>query len=730
MDKKKSDCCSGSRSHGESKSLVNGHNGSAGQETSLFRVAGMDCADEISAINKALSDPRVSAIKANLMSSTVRVEHDAKITKAEIRKKIESTGVRVADEDEDHQGTVSRSRVFLVATSGALVGAGMLADWKLDIPYLSLALFSVSILSGGALVFPKAWRALSKFQLDMNVLMSVATVGAFAIKEYSEAATVVFLFALSELLEAFSVARARKAIREVLDLTPEMAAVVDDQGNVSSIPVDEVKIGQVVLVKSGDRIPLDGNVLEGSSTVNQAPLTGESLPVKVQPGDRVFAGTVNETGVLKVTVSALFQEAKVSQVIRMVEEAQETKAPSERFVDRFARIYTPAVFVAAILAFIVPPLAFGQDWNVWFYRALVLLVVACPCALVLATPVSIVSGLTAMARRGVLVKGGAFLEALGRLRAIAVDKTGTITEGRPRVLKIVTLEETTEQELLSVAASIERLSSHPLAQAVIEFAQSKNIAIKEAVDFENVVGKGAQASIESHDYFVGNHRMAHELGVCTPELESQLQSFEAEALSVIVVGHRPHTDCGGKVLGVLALGDAVRSNARNAINDLHEAGLEKVIMLSGDNQRTANAIAGQAGIDEAIGDLLPDGKVEQMRSLLAKYKNVAMIGDGINDAPALAVATVGIAMGAAGTDTAIETADVALMKDDLAQVAVAVKQGRRALSVIQFNIAFALGIKVIFLILAFLGFANLWLAVAADTGASLLVIANALRLLR
>lgn len=694
-----------------------------------FLVAGMDCADEIAAINKALADPRIIAVKANLMSSTVRVEHSAGISKAEIRKRIESTGVRVAEEAEP-QAPVAPSRILLVALSGALTGIGMLVDWKIGQPYLALSFFLGAVLSGGALVFPKAWRAIRQKQLDMNVLMSVAAVGAFAIQEYSEAATVVFLFALSELLEAFSVARARKAIREVLDLTPETATVLDESGNGSSMPVEQVKVGQIILVKSGERISLDGTVLEGASTVNQAPLTGESLPVEKKAGDPVFAGTVNETGVLRVKVSTLFAEAKVSKVIRMIEEAQEAKAPSEKFVDSFARIYTPAVFLAAILACTIPPLLFGQEWNVWFYRALVLLVVACPCALVLATPVSIVSGLTAMARRGVLVKGGAFLEALGSLKAIAVDKTGTITEGRPRVLEVLPMAGASEKELVRIAVSLEALSSHPLAQAVVEYAKEQGIAPSTANNFETIIGRGAQASVDSHEYFVGNHRMAHGLGICTPELERLLGSLEERARSVIVVGHRPHEGCKGDVLGVLALGDSIRPNARKAIEALHEAGLEKVIMLSGDNQKTADAIAKQAGIDEAIGDLLPEGKVAQMKALLAKHKSVAMIGDGINDAPALALATVGIAMGAAGTDTAIETADVALMRDDLAQVAVAVNQGRRALNIIRFNIWFALAVKAVFLVLAFFGFANLWLAVAADTGASLLVIANALRLLR
>ena len=699
-------------------------------ESSVFRVLGMDCGDEIAAIQKALAHPKVFGVNASLLASTVTVVHDPSLRVEELRKMIECAGVRVAAADRQAGPTVDRRRVALVAASGIFAAVGFVLEAFFQLPGVAIFVDALAVLSGGMLVFPKALRAARQFQLDMNVLMSVAVAGAFGIGDHSEAATVVFLFSLSELLESFSVARARKAIREVMDLAPKMATQILPGGALSSISVQSVQVGDLLLVKAGESIPSDGVVEEGASLVNQAPLTGESVPVAKEPGATVFSGTVNETGVLKVRVSAAFENSKVSRVVRMIEDAQKQKAPSERFVDTFARYYTPAVFLAALLTFLVPPLALGGAWNDWLYRSLVLLVVACPCALVLSTPVSIVSGLTAMARRGVLVKGGAFLEALGQVKAIALDKTGTITEGKPRVLAVEPINGYGEQEILRAAASIEQLSSHPLAEAVVRYAKERGVTLMSATQFKNQVGRGAEATIEGHEYFLGNHRFAHELGVCTPPLEARLAEMENQAFSVIVVGHRPHAGCKGEVLGVLALGDPIREEAAAAVQSLREAGIGRLIMLRGDNQKTASAIAAKVGLDEAKGDLLPEDKVREIRNLVGQYKKVAMIGDGINDAPALAQATVGIAMGAAGTDTALETADVALMRDDLGQVAVTIRQGRRALSVIRFNIGLALAVKAVFLVLAFSGYSNLWLAVAADTGTSLLVIANALRLLR
>ncbi len=531
------------------------------------------------------------------------------------------------------------------------------------------------------------------------------------------------------MLEEFSVARARKAIRSVLNLTPQTANKIIEGSKTVLVKIEQVELDDVLLVKSGERIPVDGEVLKGNSFVNQAPLTGESVAVEKTVGDKVFAGTINESGVLEIKVMAAYTDSKVSKITRMIEESQNAKAPSERFVDSFAKIYTPVVFALALLTLLVPPLVMGESWDTWIYRSLVLLVIACPCALVISTPIAIVSGLTAMARKGVLVKGGVVLEALGRLRAIAVDKTGTITEGKPTVQKFMELEKFKGQ-VLPIAAAIEKMSSHPLAQAVVSYAESQKVVSQVAYDFRNLVGRGAEAKIDGHIYFLGNHRFAHELNICTPQIEKTLSEFEEKALTVVVVGHRPHDGCEGEVMGILGLGDTLRSNAKQAVDHLHQAGLKHVIMLSGDNQKTASVIAKSVGIDEAKGNLLPEDKVNEIKRLRQEFQTVAMIGDGINDAPALAEATVGIAMGAAGSDAAIETADVALMRDDLEQVAAAVDLGKRTLKIIKFNVAFAILLKLVFLVMAILGRSNLWVAVAADTGASILVILNSLRLLR
>jgi Cd2+/Zn2+-exporting ATPase len=621
-------------------------------------------------------------------------------------------------------------RTFLVAASGVLTGAGLLLGWlHLGPEWLATVAFALATISGGLLVFPAAWKALLARRLDMNVLMTVAVAGAWLINEHAEAAAVVFLFALSELLESWAGTRARRAVAALLELSPPTAIIADEDGSEREVPVAEVVIGAEIRVKSGSRIPLDGEVVSGGSSVNQAPITGESVPVDKVPGDPVFAGTVNGEGSLKVRVTKAAGDSTLAKIIQLVGEAEEQKPPTQRWVDRFAAIYTPAVFAIAILVALVPPLLMGQAWGAWIYRALVLLVIACPCALVIATPVSIVSGLTALARRGVLVKGGVYLEAVGKLRALAVDKTGTITQGKPQVVGITPVAALTEDEILRRAAAINTHSEHPLAVAIVDAAKSRGISFEAAAEYQSITGQGARAVLDGHLYFIGNHRMAHEAGVCSPEVEALLAEIEAKGQSLAVLAHAPHGDCKGEILGIIAIADTMRPEVTEALRLIHAAGVEKVIMLSGDNQRTASAIATQAGIDEAVGDLMPDQKVERVRQLVGEYTHVGMIGDGVNDAPALAIASVGFAMGAIGSDTAIETADIALMKDDLRKVAEAITVGRRAVGIIRFNVIFALAIKALFLVLAFAGIAGLWLAILADTGATLLVIVNSLRLL-
>lgn len=641
------------------------------------------------------------------------------------------------DESHDHgscgcdHGGDQRWENRSLALSGLLVGAGFIIRWTGLAPSaFQTAVFAAAIVSGGWFLVPGAWRALRQLRPNISLLMVIAVLGAALIGEWAEAATVVFLFGIAEWLEGWADRRASRATRALLELAPDNARVRQQDGSFAERPVAEVAVGAIVSVQSGQRIPLDGTVTRGQSSVNQAPITGESVPVEKTTGATVFAGTINGQGSLEIEVTKAAGDTTLAKIIRLVEQAQAQKAPTQRFVDTFARYYTPAVTVAALLIFIIPPLLAGGDWNVWLYRACVLLIIACPCALVISTPVSIVAGLTALARRGVLVKGGAHLETLAKLRALAVDKTGTITEGKPRVTEVVPIAPATVEEVMRIAAAIDENSSHPLAQAVVAYAQEKKISPPKSENYQSKLGRGAEATIEGHPYFVGNHRFAHELGVCTPELETRLAEIEKRGQSVVVVGHRPHDGCAGGVLGIIAVGDTVRAKAKDAIAALHAVGITKVVMLSGDNQRTVDHIASQVGIDEARGDLLPDDKVAAVTSLREQHQFVAMVGDGVNDAPAMATANLGIAMGAAGTDAAIETADVALMQDDLGQIAEAIRLGQRTLRTIRFNIAFSLGLKALFLVLALAGHTSLWLAIMADTGATLLVVANSLRLLR
>ena len=629
-----------------------------------------------------------------------------------------------------HEHDGNRAETISLVVSGVLVGAAVVGEWlNLVSSFVSTGFAIAGMLAGGWFLLPKAWRAILRMRPDINLLVVIAAIGASIIGEWIEASAVVFLFGVAEWLEGWADRRARRAVEALLEIAPKSATVNRD-GRYLEVPVEDVKTGETVAVKSGMSIPLDGEVIKGESAVNQAPITGESVPVDKKMGDTVFAGTINGEGSLEVRVTKEAGDTTLARIIRLVKEAQEQKAPTQRFVDRFAKYYTPIVTLLALLVFLVPPLVVGGDWSEWLYRACVLLIIACPCALVISTPVSVVAGLTALAKRGVLVKGGAHLESIAKLNALALDKTGTITEGKPSVQGVETLGQNAETEMLRIGAAIDIHSAHPLAKAVVLHVEQRGIAFPRAEEYQNRTGRGAEGLINGHAYFVGNHRFAHELGVCNADVEARLAAIERRGQSVVVVGHKPHDNCKGDVLGIIAVGDTLRSNAAPAIRALHEAGVSKVIMLSGDNQRTVDFIAKQVGIDEARGDLLPDDKVAAIKSLREKYGVVGMVGDGVNDAPAMATATVGLAMGVAGTDAAIETADVALMKDDLAKIAETVLLARRTLAIIRFNITFSLALKAVFLVLTLVGFASLWLAIFADTGATLLVVANALRLLK
>ncbi|YCM44641.1 heavy metal translocating P-type ATPase [Verrucomicrobiaceae bacterium 227] len=700
-------------------------------QTILF-VAGVDCSEEVAAIESTLNKTgHVREVLVSIMSGKATIQHDGKLSTPDLIKALKSAGLKARSEASDTAPAkegISLKLVSVIA-SGILTGIGLLIGWIIvpTPPILTEVVFSPAIVSGAWFIVPKAFRTLTQKRFDMNVLMTVAVIGAIIIGEWAEAAAVTFLFALSELLEGYSVSRARRAIQSLMELSP-LTALVKRRGVVTEVDLHEIDTEETIVIKSGAKVPLDGIVSAGSSSLNQAPITGESLPVEKNIGDQIFAGTINGEGSLEAIVTGKAGETTLANMVRLIEEAQSQKAPSERFVDNFAKYYTPIIMALALFVAIIPGALTG-DWSIWFYRALVLLVIACPCALVISTPVSVVSGLTAMARRGVLIKGGAHLETIGKLRALAVDKTGTITRGQPEVIEVISHTDHTESDILKIAAAIDTHSDHPIARAITDAAQARNIAYPSATHYQSQTGRGADGTLDDHHYFVGNHRYTHELGVCSEEVEARLQKIESKGLSVVVVGHKPHGDCPGDVLGIIAVGDTIRENAKAAIASLHAVGIEQVVMLSGDNQTTVNAIAREAGIDQAKGDLLPAQKIENVRELLANYQHVGMVGDGVNDAPAMATASLGIAMGAAGTDTAIETADMALMTDDLGKISEAIHLGRRTLGIIKFNISFALLIKAIFLILAFTGHTSLWLAILADTGATLLVVANALRLL-
>ncbi len=584
-----------------------------------------------------------------------------------------------------------------------------------------MALSAVAIWLSGFSTYRKGLAALFSFRLNINALMTVAVTGAFLIGQWPEAAMVMALYALAELIEARSVDRARNAIRHLLDLTPPTAEIQNDDGVWTAIPVKNVKLDMRVRVRPGARIPLDGVVVSGHSTVDQSPVTGESVPVDKQTGDPVFAGTINESGVLEFRVSALAADTVVARVIRAVEEAQEASAPTQRFVDRFAAVYTPLVFLFALGVAIFTPFLFGWTWMASLYKALVMLVIACPCALVIATPVTVVSGLAAAARRGILMKGGVYLEQARKIKVVALDKTGTITEGKPRLVAWrVFASPFPEEDVLDWAAGLADSSGHPVSRAI---AAGLARTGRPVADFADLPGRGIKGTIEKHALVMGNHRLIEEKGLCVPDVHRLLLEYEEKGYTVTVLASET------QVLAVFAVADTIRAVSREALAELEKKGIVTV-MLTGDNETTATTIAREAGIRNVQGNLLPSEKLDAVRELQEKYGETAMIGDGINDAPALAHADIGIAMGDAGTDIAMEAADVVIMNDDLRRIPQMIDLSEKTYVILWENVVIALGIKLVFFGMALFGQATMWMAVFADMGASLLVLLNGLRVLK
>ncbi|CAN7766857.1 heavy metal translocating P-type ATPase [Pseudorhodoferax sp. LjRoot39] len=698
---------------------------------SVYRIENMDCPTEEALIRDKLQHmPGVQELDFNLIQRKLIVAHT--VAAADVEAALHSIGMKAVPDtapsselEEAPKPSVSRRQWALMAVAGVSAGVAEAIAFSTgnDKAWPVIALALVSIATGGWPTYKKGWLALKSGILNMNALMSIAVTGAILIGQWPEAAMVMFLFALAEVIEVLSLDRARNAIRGLLAMAPEKATVQQPDGNWQEVPAETVTVGQLVRIRPGERIPLDGVLESGQSAVNQAPITGESIPVAKAVGDTVFAGTINETGSFVYKVTAKATHSTLARIIKAVEEAQGSRAPTQRFVDQFARIYTPAVFAVALAVMLVPPLFFGAAWMDWIYKALVLLVIACPCALVISTPVTVVSGLAAAARRGILIKGGAYLEQGRLLKALALDKTGTITQGKPVVTDVVSLG-SEAGDALQLAASLATRSDHPVSGAVAtHWKEKRGEGLGEVDDFEAITGRGVKGRIAGQWYYLGNHRLLQELGISNEATEAALKKLEAEGKTAIAIA------TPSAALAVIGVADTVRETSRQAIGELHELGV-RTVMLTGDNQQTANVIAKRVGIDDARGSLLPEDKLKAVEAELAAHGTVGMVGDGINDAPALAKSSIGFAMGAAGTDTAIETADVALMDDDLRKVPEFIRLSRKTGAILKQNIVVALGIKAVFMVLALVGMATLWMAVFADMGASLLVVFNGLRLLK
>jgi Cd2+/Zn2+-exporting ATPase len=711
-----------------------------------FQVSGLDCAEEVSILNKVVG-PAVGGqehLAFDVINGRMTVLDTAKsIPDDRIIRLIAGTGMSARPWDAENAATdqaahLARQKMFTMA-SGGFWAAGFLyhivetgmggalglfaGHGEAPMPLPEVGLFALAILFGVWLVAPKAWSSARRVSPDMNLLMVVAVAGAIGLGEFFEAATVAFFFSLSLYLESWSVGRARNAVSALLDLAPPTARVIRADGREEDVPAAQVAVGDRFVVRGGDRIPLDGEVTEGMGAVNQAPITGESAPVPKETGDDVYAGTINGEGTLTVRATKAASDTVLARIIRMVGDAHARRAPVEQWVAKFARIYTPVVMVLAVAIAVLPPLVAGGAWGYWFYNALVLLVIACPCALVISTPVSIVASLASSASAGVLIKGGAYVEAPGRTTALAMDKTGTITMGEPEVASIHPLGGASEADLVALAASLEARSSHPLARAILARAAADGVPVAAAEDTRTVPGRGLEGRMGGRAIWLGSDRFALEKGFGDAIPAELRDRIEGAGSTLVAVGD----DTG--LRGLLELRDRIRPDARAIVAQLHAQGVKTIVMLTGDNERTARAVAAEVGIDEVRAELLPEDKVAAIEELVATHAMVAMIGDGVNDAPAMARAHYGIAMGAVGSDAAIETADIALMTDDLARVPWLIGHSRRTMTIIHQNIGISLATKALFVGLTAFGMASMWGAIAADVGVSLLVVANALRLL-
>lgn len=688
-----------------------------------FEIEGMDCSSCAKSIENHLNThPSVNNVIVNFSTGKMKIDHSnsvediiSEVSKIGYKASLQSRNIPV-------QPTKNKNENGLIIMSGVFIALGFIGSFNGVSTLMSTILYAIAMVISGYKPARSAFYAIKSRSLDMNVLMSVAAIGAALIGEWLEGATVVWLFAIGNLLQTKSIERTRNSIRNLMELAPPEAWVKVGSELIKK-PVEEISIGDTVIVKPGDKIPLDGEIIQGESSVNQAPITGESIPVDKEIGDIVYAGTINENGSLEIKVTKLVEDTTISKIIHLVEEAQEQKAPTEAFVDKFASIYTPIVFVLALVIMVFPPLLGFGTWGEWFYKGLELLVVACPCALVISTPVAIVSAIGNAAKHGVLIKGGTFLEKAGAITAIAFDKTGTLTEGKPKVSEIKTFNGS-EEELLSIALTLEDYSTHPIAKAIVGYTNEKGIHSKKGELFKSIVGKGVQATIEDTVFYAGNLKLFEEINVSIDDVKHDVLEMQNKGKTVVIIGTQQ------QIIGLIAVSDTLRETTVSALEGLKQSGINQTVMLTGDNEGTAKMIASEGNINRYFAELLPEDKVTAIKKLQDEGHKVAMVGDGINDAPGLATADLGIAMGGAGTDTAMETADIVLMADNLDKLPHTIKLSRKALTIIKQNIWFSIIVKVIALTLIFPGWLTLWMAVLSDTGAALIVILNALRLLK
>lgn len=694
-----------------------------------YRIEGLSCTNCAGKFEKNVKQlPGVTSATVNFGASKISVEGQTTIEELEEAGAFENLIIR-DDQENDEQVRSKESfikrNIALIISLGFILVA-VISQLSLGEDHLlTKALYILAIIIGGFDLFKEGFSDLIKLDFSMESLMTIAIIGAAFIGEWAEGSIVVILFAISEALERFSMDKARQSIRSLMDIAPKEALI--RRNNVEQlVSVDKIDIDDIMIIKPGQKIAMDGLVINGHSSVNQAAITGESVPVEKQLDDEVFAGTLNEEGVLEVKVTKKVTDTTIAKIIHLVEEAQGERAPAQAFVDKFAKYYTPFIIIMALLIVVVPPLFFGGDWNKWLYQGLSILVVGCPCSLVISTPVSIVSAIGNAAKNGVLVKGGVYLEEIGHLRAIAFDKTGTLTKGKPVVTDFIATSSETDINYLSIISSLESLSQHPLASAILNEADKTNVDYKsiQIEDFQSITGKGLTGIHQNIRYYIGSPKLFSASVIEETAVKVQYRQFQEQGKTAMYFG----TD--EQILGVIAVADEVRDSSAAVISELHKLSIEHTIMLTGDNTKTAESIGKQLGVTEIKGDLMPQEKLDSIKALRTTYNKVAMVGDGINDAPALAASTVGIAMGGAGTDTALETADVALMGDDLQKLLFIVRLSRQTLKVIKQNITFSLGIKLLALLLVIPGWLTLWIAIVADMGATLLVTLNGLRLMK